>query len=571
MTTTTTLGHQPNVRALALLTASLLGAGSALAQVPADTLRKLAASRGIYVGAAVTFPSGNNAANRPEYERILKNSFNGLVPENAMKFQNLSNARGVYNFGPADAIADFADSNGMKLRGHTFVWHSQTANWFNNLSGTATSRDTTLKIMKQHIDTVGSRYKGRVLEWDVLNEAIAQNGGASPNYRTGGTSRWYDRTGGIDYADSAFKWAQQVDSNALLYYNDFGAEGMNNKSQNVYDLVSGLKSRGAPIHGVGLQCHFNLTDHDTATIGQNMRRLAALGFTLSMTEIDIQTSNTVQNLETQKQKYKALAKLCLDVPACRSFYAWGVNDAQSWRGANAVALLFTGTTAMTPKPAFWGVVEALNEGSTATSAPSMPWNVVVTRLPPLADPVSLAIRWRAPVTDGRSPITGYKAMAVSDTSKSCTTTGATSCVINSGLTLADTNLRFIVRATNAVGVSGASPPSPGATSGVVSIIPGRDPARVQVGQFNGSFRYQIPEGIAGTVTRLTMTVFDASGRTVWSNAVRPSASSHRELAWNGTDRSGLRAQAGVYMVRVRVEQGGETQEVNGRGLWLGQN
>jgi endo-1,4-beta-xylanase len=541
----------------------------ASAQVPADTLRKLATSRGIHMGAAVTFPSGNNAGNRPEYERVLRGSFNGMVAENAMKFQNLSNARGTYNFGPADAIANFADSNNMVLRGHTFVWHSQTANWFNNLTGTATSRDTTLKIMKNHIDTLGSRYKGRVLEWDVLNEAIAQNGGTSPNYRTESASRWYNRVGGIDYADSAFKWAQQVDSNALLYYNDFGAEGMNNKSTNVYDLVTGLKSRGAPIHGVGLQCHFNLTDHDTAAIGQNMRRLAALGFTISMTEIDISASTSTQNLESQKARYKALAKLCLDVPACKSFYAWGVNDAQSWRGANAAALLFSGTTTLTAKPAFWGVVEALNEGSTATSTPSMPWNVVVTR-GPLSGPFSLSVRWRAPVTDGRSPITGYKAMAVSDTTKSCTTTGATSCVIGSGLTLADTNLRFIVRATNAVGISGASPPSPGASSGTVSIIPGRDVARLQVGQFNGSFSYQIPEGIAGGVTRMTMTVSDASGRTVWSKSVRPAASMHREVSWNGMDRAGLRAQAGVYMVRVRVEQAGSSvPEVNGRGLLLG--
>ena len=79
------------------------------------------------------------------------------------------------------------------------------------------SRDTTHKIMRQHIDTLGSRYKGKIHEWDVLNEAIAQNGGTSPNYRTGGTSRWYDRVGGIDYADSAFKWAQQVDTTLPTY------------------------------------------------------------------------------------------------------------------------------------------------------------------------------------------------------------------------------------------------------------------------------------------------------------------------------------------------------------------
>lgn len=538
---------------------ALLLALPLLANAQPDTLRKLADLRGIYVGAAVTFPSGNNAGNRPEYERVLRTSFNGVVAENAMKFQNLSNARGVYNFGPADAIADFADSNGMKLRGHTFVWHSQTANWFNNLSGALASRDTTLKIMRQHIDTLGKRYKGRVHEWDVVNEAIAQNGGPSPNYRAGGNSRWYDRVGGIDYIDSAFKWAQMVDTNALLFYNDFGGEGMNAKSQNVYDLVSGLKERGAPIHGVGLQCHFTLSDHDTAAIGQNMRRLAALGLVISITELDMQISNNATNQETQKQRYKALAKLCLSVPACRSFYAWGVNDAQSWRGANAAALMFTGTSTITPKPAYWGVVEALEEGSTATSAPSAPWNVVAAP----SGNGAMAVKWMAPVTDGRSPITSYKAMAVADTNKSCTSTGGLACIV-SGLGN-DTTHRFTVRAYNAIGASGMSPPSTRA-SGPVALAPGA--SREAVGRFTTPFTYQLPASALSTVDRMTMIVTDASGRTVWSKSVRPASSSLREISWNGVTHAGVRAQAGIYMLRVRVEQDGRLSESIGKGVLL---
>jgi endo-1,4-beta-xylanase len=426
---------------------------ASLASAQPDTLRKMADLRGIRVGAAVTFPNSNTA----EYQRVLKTSFNAAVCENAMKFQNLSSSRGTYNFGPADAIATFADTNGMQMRGHTFVWHSQTANWFNNLSGTAASKDTTLKIMRMHIDTLGRRYKGKIKEWDVVNEAISQGGGTSPSYRT--DSRWYSRVGSIEYIDSAFHYAQRTDSGALLVYNDFGGEGMNAKSQNVYDLVSGLKNRGVPIHVVGLQAHFNLTDHDTAAIGQNMRRLAALGYLISFTEIDIQTSNTTTNMETQKQKYKALAKLCLDVPACKSYMAWGLNDNQSWRGASAVALLFTGTTTITPKPAYWGVVEALVDGSTATSMPSAPWNVLAIAG---ATPGSIKVSWNVPGTDGRSPITSYKVSAVSDTSKNCTTTGALTCNVT-GLNT-DSTYRFTVRAVNAIGTSGYSPWSARATA-----------------------------------------------------------------------------------------------------------
>jgi endo-1,4-beta-xylanase len=529
-----------------------------LAAAQPDTLRKLADLRGIRVGAAVTFPSGNNAANRPEYERVLKANFNTVVCENAMKFQNLSNARGVYNFAPADVIADFADSNGMQMRGHTFVWHSQTANWFNNLSGTAASRDTTIKIMRSHIDTLGNRYKGRIKEWDVVNEAIAQNGGTSPNYRTEAASRWYNRFGGIDYIDSAFKWAQAVDTGALLFYNDFGAEGMNNKSQNVYDLVSSVKQRGAPIHGVGLQAHFSLTDHDTAAIGQNMRRLAALGFVISFTEIDIQTSNTTTNLESQKQKYKELMALCLSIPACQSYMAWGLNDAQSWRGANAVALLFTGTSAMTPKPAYWGVVEALAAGSTATSTPSMPWNVVATS----GTSTSKVVTWKAPVTNGRSAITGYKVTAVSDTTKSCTTTGALTCTV-SGL-VADSNYRFVVRATNAVGVSGFSPPSPGVGGGSVALPPNR--FEKATGLFTGSYNFRLPESVVRSTDVMTMSLSDISGRIVWTKTVYPARTSVREISWDGLTASGARAAAGTYIVRVRTQSEGTTQEFVRKGV-----
>lgn len=538
-----------SISARAAFATALLLPALALAQP--DTLRKLADLRGIHVGAAVTFPNSNTA----EYQRVLKTSFNTAVCENAMKFQNLSNTRGVYNFGPADAIMNFADTNGMKMRGHNFLWHSQAPGWFNNLSGAAASRDTTLKIMRMHIDTLGGRYKGRILEWDVVNEGINQNGGTSPNYRT--SSPWYRV--GADYFDSAFVIAQRTDTGARLLYNDFGAEGMNSKSTNVYDLVSGLKSRGIPIHGVGLQSHFSLTDHDTTSIGQNMRRLAALGLTISITELDIQTSNTTANLDAQKDSYKALMKLCLSVPACKVFTAWGLNDNQSWRGANAVALLFTGTTAITPKPAYWGVVEALTEGSTQTSMPSAPWNALA--VPGIAGG-SATVSWNAPWTDGRTPITAYTVTAVSDSTKGCTTTGARSCTVTG---LSDGTYRFIVRATNAVGTSGISPYSTPVTVSATG-IKGRV-SLLEVGRFTGDYAFTLPAAAAAGTDALTMSILDVSGRIVWEKTVRP-AGGDLDLAWDGATLSGSRAPAGMYVARVRAVSGDAIQEAVRKGVRL---
>lgn len=547
-----------------------------------DTLRRLADLRGIYVGAAV---SSKAEIRTPAYDSTLARSFNGLVAENAMKFANVAKeGRGVYNFTIADAIVDFARNNGMKVRGHTLVWNISTPAWFNNLSGEMASRDTTLRIMREHIDTMVTRYRGRIYEWDVVNEAISAEGGPAPSYRNDPTSRWYNRVKDIAYVDSAFKWAQAADTSALLFYNDLGGEHISRpKSQNIYDLVVGLKERGVPIHGVGLQSHLWLNGLDTSAIGQNMRRLAALGLVISMTEVDIELPSNNVDLGRQKQHYKALAKLCLSIPACRSFYTWGLNDAQSYMGESAAPLMFSGTTTITPKPAYWGVVEALAEGSTATSAPSAPWNVVTSP----AEDGAMAVQWMPPITDGRSPITGYKVMAVADTNKSCTTTGALACAIR-GLG-GDTTHRFVVRAYNAIGASGQSPPSTRASGPIAvpvslspdttamphaPVTPDSVPLAPEgaswkaVGGFSKPFTYRLPAFALHSVDRMTMAVIDASGRIVWSESVRPASTSLGEISWNGVTQTGTRAQAGVYVLRVRVEQAGRVTESIGKSVFL---
>jgi len=316
---------------------------TAITVSPAQTLKTLATSRGINFGAAVT--SGTRSA---EYNRVLSTEFNAMVAENAMKMQSTEPTQGNFTFGTADALTTFAEQNSMKMRGHCLVWHSQ-AGWY---ATSTLSRVQMLAALKNHILTVAGRYRGRVYEWDVVNEAVDDNGSQLRQ------SFWIQRIGN-DFIDSAFVWARQADPTAWLVYNDYGAEGMNAKSNYVYTLVSGLKSRGVPINGVGLQSHFTNTV-DTANIARNMSRIEALGLNVSITELDIGIASTSQaNLDAQKAAYKAYMTLCLRHPGCKTFITWGLNDAGSWRGAAVAPLLFTGTTTITPKPAYFGVQEAL--------------------------------------------------------------------------------------------------------------------------------------------------------------------------------------------------------------------
>ncbi len=325
--------------AIALLLAALL---------PGETLREAAAARGVTIGAAVTFPGG---ANRAPYEEVLRTEFGGVVAENAMKFGSIHPSRNNFNFTSADALMGFAEENGMRVRGHTLVWHSQ-AGWVEHFDA---PRDTLLEVMRHHITTVVTRYKGRIFEWDVVNEAVTGNGGLRETF-------WLERIG-PDYIDSAFVFAHRADSTALLFYNDYNAETMNAKSQGVYDLVSGLLQRGVPVHGVGLQSHFIKGQINATSMAQNMARLEALGLRISITELDIRfQSASDTTLGQQKADYKAVAETCFLQPACRTFFVWGVNDAQSWwtPASTSRPLLFTGTNPMTPKPSYFGVLEALH-------------------------------------------------------------------------------------------------------------------------------------------------------------------------------------------------------------------
>jgi len=228
---------------------------------------------------------------------LLKAHFNSVTPENDMKFDALEPSEGNFTYANADKIVDFARSNNMKLRGHTLVWHSQNPSWlFAGSSGGTVSKETLLARMKNHIKNVMRHYQGKLYAWDVVNEAMMEDG----SYRTGSgaddqKSRWYEIIG-PSYIAEAFRAAHDADPSAKLFYNDF-YDYIPAKQQGIYNMLKGLIADGVPVHGVGMQCHLNLepsTKPDNQAYHQSVENLekaielySSLGLEVQVTELDV--------------------------------------------------------------------------------------------------------------------------------------------------------------------------------------------------------------------------------------------------------------------------------------------
>jgi endo-1,4-beta-xylanase len=329
------VGAQPSIQAAS----NELPSGS--------TLRTLAQARDMRVGAAVAVGPLRGDRN---YAEILKREFNMVTAENAMKIEDLHPTKDRYDFRDADAIVAFAQANQMQIRGHTLVWYKDLPAW---IRARTYSRDEMLVILRDHIMTVVSHYKGKVVAWDVVNEAFDDNGSLRD-------SIWL-RTIGPEYIELAFRWAHEADPNVLLFYNDYGSEGLGPKSDAIYTLLGDFVKRGVPVHGVGLQMHLSLaTPPNAADVAVNIDRLAALGLTVHITELDVDmqgaSGSMEEKLTAQARVYRDMATVCLNFSACKAIVTWGVTDRFSWI-PGGTPLLFD--RAYRPKPAYYALMEAL--------------------------------------------------------------------------------------------------------------------------------------------------------------------------------------------------------------------
>ena len=313
--------------------------------LPGPPLRDVAKQRGIEIGTAVR---GNVQDRNRAYRQVIARQFSTVTPENAMKWSAIEPERGEYDFGPADAIVERAREAGQKVRGHTLVWHFQLPDWVRKLG-----RSELRQATREHIRRVMAHYEDDVGVWDVVNEPIADDGGLRRSV--------FLRRLGPGYIADAFRTARTADPDAKLYLNEIGAEGINAKSNRLYEVVRGLKQQGVPIDGVGFQAHANL-DGLAADFVENMRRFRALGLDVAITEADVALPVPADagELQAQARIYRQIVNSCLAVD-CRSLTFWGFTDGRSWisetqAGMGAATLL---DEELRPKPAFRAVQDAL--------------------------------------------------------------------------------------------------------------------------------------------------------------------------------------------------------------------
>ena len=284
------------------------------------------------------------------YRSVLDREFNYITAEYQMKWDAIERSRGVRDFSDGDAIVSYAESQGARVKGHALIWHGSVPGWAGGLSA-ADLRSA----VESHIRAVGEHYRGRLLAWDVVNEAIADGG-------SGLRDTVFRQKLGDGYIADAFRLAHEADPQALLFYNDYGGEDLGAKSNRIFQLVSELKAQGVPIDGVGLQMHISAAGRPAdASIAANMRRLAALGLLVNISEMDVRVNSvpgTPQaRLDAQKSAYHDIVRLCVAEPACQSVTFWGFTDAHTWIDGDS-PLLFDAQYAR--KPAYTGVLDALS-------------------------------------------------------------------------------------------------------------------------------------------------------------------------------------------------------------------
>ena len=318
------------------------------------------------VGAAVTPRSikGDEA-------ELIKQQFSSITAENAMKMGPIHPEENRYYWTDADAIVNFGIENKMKVRGHCLVWHTQSPRWFfKDPEGKTIDKEMLYKRLKEHIQTVVSRYKGKIYAYDVVNEVIADG------------PEIYRKTSFLDIAGDefiakAFEYAHEADPKAILFYNDYNTE-QPAKREKIYNMLKKFLDAGVPIHGVGLQAHWSVSTPTREELEKSITMFSSLGLQIQFTELDISVysgreggqiitgqRDTTKRVFTTEMEQKQLDKYQMVFEVFRKYKKnitgvtfWNVSDRYTWldgRGRKNFPLLFD--TNLKPKKAFSAVTQ----------------------------------------------------------------------------------------------------------------------------------------------------------------------------------------------------------------------
>jgi endo-1,4-beta-xylanase len=323
----------------------------------------------------------------PREAEIAAAQFDTISPENALKWESVHPDPNKFDFTDADQYVGFGQKNHMFIIGHNLIWHNQTQDWvFQDDKGNPISRDALIARMKNHIFTVVGRYKGKIGGWDVVNEALNEDGSLRD-------SSWR-KIIGDDYLVLAYQFAHEADPDAQLYYNDYSLENMP-KREGAIRLIKNLQAQGVKIYGVGLQGHYKMDWPATQDVDQTITDFARLGVKVMVTELDIDLLPAATQSQGAEVSMRAAARAGLNpyakgLPAdmqqkLAQRYAdlftvfvahrndisrvtfWGVTDANSWLnnwpvpGRSSYPLLFDRNGQ--PKPAFDAVIKTAMAGN----------------------------------------------------------------------------------------------------------------------------------------------------------------------------------------------------------------
>ena len=315
-------------------------------------------------------------------EQIVLTEYNTITPENSMKWMYMEPEQGKFEFETADKYIDFSTKNDIAFIGHNLVWHSQLAGWVEKIE----SKEELSASLKNHVQTVAARYSGKIHGWDVVNEALNEDGTLRNSL--------FLKQLGPDYLINSFKWAQEADPKAELYYNDYNMTRQE-KRAGAIKLVKDIQASGARIDGIGMQAHWGLEDPTLEEIETSILEYSDLGIQVMITEFDItvlpnpwdlEGAEVSQNFEGSEhmnpytkelpdsvntqlaQRYKdifSLFKKHSDKISRVTF--WGINDGVSWLNSWPIEdrtnypLLFD--REYKRKPAYYSVLEVAKDST----------------------------------------------------------------------------------------------------------------------------------------------------------------------------------------------------------------